>query len=301
MAEFLISIATYKRPALLDDLLQSLEPEVVGHDVRIVVVDNDADGSARSVCEASELDIDYVVEPRPGIAAARNRGLDRVVDADRFLIFVDDDERVLPGWLTQLEDAQRRYDADVISGPVVSILPDDAPKWIARGGFIQRVRFRTGDPSLSPATNNTLVRLDYLRSLGFPRFDETFSLTGGSDTAFFRVLRDAGARMVWCDEAVVHEDVPAARANLAWIWRRGIREGNVSGRMLLRHRSRPRVVLDGVARVVYGVVATAKDLVLGRGFQARSVAYITRGVGWIGASRGRLITEYARSTESVEG
>lgn len=301
MAEFLISIATYKRPELLDDLLQSLEPEVHGADVRIVVVDNDADASARAVCEASTLDIDYVVEPRPGIAAARNRGLDRVADEDRFLIFVDDDERVLSGWLTQLGEAQRRYDADVISGPVVSVLPADAPKWIARGGFIQRARFRTGEPSLSPATNNTLVRLDYLRSLGFPRFDETFSLTGGSDTAFFRVLRDAGARMVWCDEAVVHEDVPAARANLAWIWRRGIREGNVSGRMLLRQRSRPRVVLAGIARVLYGVAATAKDLVLGRGFQARSAAYITRGVGWIGASRGRLITEYARSTESVEG
>lgn len=301
MADFLISIATYKRPELLKDLLESIEPEVLGQDARICVVDNDAEASARAVCEEFPLDVTYVVEPRPGIAAARNRGLDLVADNDRFLIFVDDDERVQPGWLQELRQAQLRYEADVVSGPVVSVLPTDAPRWIARGGFIQRARFRTGDPSLSPATNNTLVRLDYLRSVGFPRFDESFSLTGGSDTAFFRVLREAGARMVWCDEAVVHEDVPPERANLRWIWRRGIREGNVSGRMLLRRRSRPRVVLDGVTRVIYGVAAVTGDLLRGRGIQARSAAYITRGIGWIGASRGRLVTEYARSTESVEG
>lgn len=301
MADFLISIATYKRPDLLADLLRSLEPEVAGENVRIAVVDNHAEGTARDVCEASPLDIEYVIEPRPGIAAARNRGLDLVTDEDRFLIFVDDDERVQPGWLRSLRDAQRQYDADVISGPVISVLPPDAPAWIARGGFIQRARFRTGDPSLSPATNNTLVRLDYLRSLGFPRFDEGFSMTGGSDTAFFRNLRDAGARMVWCDEAVVHEDVPSERANFAWIWRRGIREGNVSGRMLLRQKSRPKVILAGLARIAYGVVAAVGDVVRGRGFQARSAAYITRGIGWIGASRGRLVTEYARPTESVEG
>lgn len=301
MADFLISIATYKRPDLLADLLRSLEPEVAGEDVRIAVVDNHAEGTGRAVCEASPLEIEYVIEPRPGIAAARNRGLDLVREDDRFLIFVDDDERVHPGWLRSLADAQNLYDADVISGPVVSVLPDDAPAWIARGGFIQRMRFRTGDPSLSPATNNTLVRLDYLRSLGSPRFDESFSMTGGSDTAFFRVLRDAGARMIWCDEAVVDEDVPAERANFAWIWRRGIREGNVSGRMLLRQRSRTQVFVAGLARIAYGSAATARDVVLGRGVQARSTAYITRGLGWIGASRGRLVTEYARPTESVEG
>lgn len=301
MADFLISIATYKRPDLLADLLRSLEPEVAGEDVRIVVVDNHAEGTAREVCETSPLDIDYVVEPRPGIAAARNCGLDRVAADDRFLIFVDDDERVHPGWLRALADAQRQYDADVISGPVISVLPAGAPAWIARGGFIQRARFRTGDPSLSPATNNTLVRLDYLRSLGSPRFDESFSMTGGSDTAFFRALREAGARMIWCDEAIVDEDVPAERANLAWIWRRGIREGNVSGRMLLREKSRPAVVAAGLARIGYGVAAVGRDVVLRRGVQARSAAYITRGIGWIGASRGRLVTEYARPTESVEG
>ncbi len=78
MADFLISIATYKRPDLLADLLRSLEPEVAGEDVRIAVVDNHAEGTGRAVCEASPLEIEYVIEPRPGIAAARNRGLDLV-------------------------------------------------------------------------------------------------------------------------------------------------------------------------------------------------------------------------------
>jgi len=293
----MIAVATYKRPDLLCDLLSSLEAST-NQEFRVVIVDNDPSRSAREVALGSPLRIEYVVEPTPGIAAARNAALDRIAESDDFILFVDDDERVDPIWLDALLRVQTNEQADVIAGPVISVFAPNAPSWILKGGFIQRARFATGDSVLSPATNNTLVRVEYLRSLGMPHFSESFSMTGGSDTEYFRRLRAAGAKMVWCNEALVYEDVPPNRATFAWIWRRGIREGNVSGRLRLREIHRPRLFIEGVARVLYGVARQTVDYVSGRGPRAKSFAYITRGLGWIGASRNQFVIEYARPDAS---
>lgn len=297
MPRVLISVATFKRPHLLQELLESIESTNPPGQVRICIVDNDPAGSAETVARATSLAMTYLCEPRPGIAAARNRGLSAIEPDDDFVVFVDDDERVEKGWLQALLDAQAMYAADVVSGPVISVFDKSAPRWIEAGGFIQRPRFSTGSPSLSPATNNTLLSLAHWRAAGSPTFDEGFSMTGGSDTEFFRRLRDGGARMVWSDEAVVHEDVPSSRANFRWIWRRGIREGNVTGRLHLRRKSRLRLAADGVSRILYGGIRQIVCFVGGRGWDAKSIAYLTRGIGWIGASTDRLVVEYARSPE----
>ena len=288
-----IAVATYRRPDLLADLLDSLE-RVTYERFRVIVIDNDAQASGRHVAEGSELVLDYSVEAHPGIAAARNAALDRLLPSDEFIVFVDDDERVTSDWLEKLLETQRAEQADVVAGPVISVFPEETPRWVLRGNFIQRARFATGSIALSPATNNTLVRVALLRERGFPRFDESFSMTGGSDTEFFRRLRNSGARMVWCDEAVVYEDVPVSRTTFAWIFRRGVREGNVSGRLRLASVGRPRLFLEGISRIVLGAIRQCISFITLRGLRARDIAYITRGLGWIGASRDRLVVEYAR-------
>ncbi|MBZ4486838.1 glycosyltransferase [Microbacterium sp. cx-55] len=294
MRNILISVATYKRPDLLHDLLESLASDNQISRARVCVVDNDPAGSGEAACERDDLDIRYVVEPRQGIAAARNRGLKELLPTDEFVIFVDDDERVGEGWLASLLDCQEKFRADVVSGPVISVFPAGTPDWIIKGNFIQRARFATGAVMRSAATNNTLVSTATLRKLDPPEFDETFSMTGGSDTELFGRLRALGAQLIWCDEAVVFEDVPASRARLSWVWRRGIRVGNVNGRLSLRTSSRVRVAAEGVARIGYGVLRQAGLLIIGRGLEGRSFAQVTGGIGRIGACTNRLIVEYAR-------
>lgn len=294
MPDVLISVATYQRPHLLADLLRSLEASRLPDSVRLCIVDNDPAGSAREVAAGSTLPVTYIVEPRVGIAAARNRGLEEVRATDDFIVFVDDDERVSEGWLDSLLRVQSEHRADVVGAPVISVFAPNAPEWIVRGGFIQRPRLPTGAVMITAATNNTLVRLDFLRENGWPRFDEAFSLTGGSDTEFFRGIRDKGAQMVWCDEALVYEDVPTDRATFRWIFRRGVRAGNVHGRLRLRERSRARVALDGGTRIVYGICRQLMWLFLGRGLHAKNLTYVTLGVGYLGASTNRLVMEYAR-------
>lgn len=145
-----IGIITYLRPAGLERLLRSLNAltfEYPPPELDVVVVDNDPNASARAVCErfrpASRWPLTYVTEPRRGIPQARNRVVQEAADAN-FIAFIDDDEVPTPDWLNRLLHAQRTYSADVVSGPVLPVFPDEGMHWMARSGFFDRPRYPTG-------------------------------------------------------------------------------------------------------------------------------------------------------------
>jgi succinoglycan biosynthesis protein ExoM len=57
-------------------------------------------------------------------------------------------------------------------------------------------------------------------------------LTGGEDGDLLARLAQNGARIVWCDEAVVHEPVEPSRLSLRWLVLRSLR----GGQDFARHR-----------------------------------------------------------------
>ena len=290
-----VGIITYKRNDLLERLLVSLKNEQRNGEFHVIIVDNDALGGASSVVRNSGLlNVVYEVEPAPGIVAARNRVLDLVPEGAEAVVFVDDDEMVHDGWFRALLSAAREHDADVVLGPVLSIFPEGVSQWIIRGNFIQRPSMASGSILKTAATNNVLIRLGALSKLDFPRFDEDFSLTGGSDAELFWRMRQAGAKIVWAADAVVEENVPLERANLRWIFKRNIRYGNVSGRLLHKRRSRVVVLMLGAGRIGFGVVTGLVDFVKGRGLQDKSFGHFAKGVGMVGAAAGQYVVEYRR-------
>jgi succinoglycan biosynthesis protein ExoM len=289
-----VAVATFRRNDLLTALLDSLAVASQQHPLRVIVVDNDPTGPAAEVVRRPDLEIDYAIEPEPGIASARNRSLSMLRDDDDAIVFVDDDEVVDPDWLRELVTAARQHGADVVSGPVITVFPSDTPRWIVDGGYIQRPDRPSGTPIEIAATNNTLVTTDVLARAGHPRFDLTFSATGGSDTEFFWRLHRLPARMVWCATALVREEHPVDRTSRRWVWRRGVRIANVRGRLLLRERSRASVLSEGVVRVLHGLL-----LLLVTAIRTRKVRYpelnrVTHGVGLVGAVTGRHVQEYRR-------
>lgn len=296
----MIGVATYRRPALLAKLLDSLRTATGSEEVRVVVVDNDPRGSARQVVERSGLRATYVLEPRPGIAAARNRSLSMLSEGDEAIIFVDDDEHVSPGWLAELRQAQTRYDADIVTGPVISTVQGaSGPRVRAKLTFMQRPTFATGPVDVVPATNNTLVATRVLREAAWPQFDEAFSVTGGEDTAFFvSLIAGTGATVVWAADALVHEDVPSDRLTWRWILRRGVRGGNVLARIHLRTVSRARVCALGVARVVVGSAGLATTAASGAGAKRAHLIRLLHGIGYLQAAAGRTGAEYRRPASS---
>jgi succinoglycan biosynthesis protein ExoM len=221
-----VCIATYRRPEWLRLLLHDLDQQQMRQDcsLRWIVVDNDPDASARPVVEARGTQgppLLYLTQPQKNIALTRNMALDHC-QAD-WVAFVDDDERVPPDWLQTLLEAQRRFEADAVLGPVEGQLPAAAPAWVRRGGFFAARSVPSGTPQHWGATNNALVRASYI-SAG-ARFEPRFGLTGGEDTAFFYGLSRQGARLVWCQEALITEHVPPDRTTLRWLMRRNFRGG----------------------------------------------------------------------------
>jgi succinoglycan biosynthesis protein ExoM len=67
-------------------------------------------------------------------------------------------------------------------------------------------------------------------------FDPNYGLTGGEDGDLLGRLVQQGACIVWCDEAVVHEPVEAARLSLRWLLLRALRGGQDFARHKLTGR-----------------------------------------------------------------
>lgn len=290
----LIAVITYKRQNGLQDLLDSLMGIETTIRWRVVVVDNDRDGSAAPTVAEHPLNVRYEIEPDPGISAARNRCLDLIEDDDDALVFVDDDELVSPSWLDELVRTAENYDVDIVAAPVLALPPKQVPKWLTTGGFMHRRVRPTGDSSGIPATGNVLIRTDALRRLGSPRFDDSFSFTGGSDTDFFVRLLSQGASMVWCAEAVVYEHVPLERTRLTWLARRYARGGEVWARIALRTNNRAKIALLGTAYCITAVLVAPATVLLLHRYRGLNFILFFRGWGMLRFLRGQSYLEYAR-------
>ncbi len=224
-----VCIATHKRPKLLHKLLVGLQNQTFSQidrpEVHIVVVDNDVAGSAAEVCQqaATSARLTYVVETRRGIANARNRTLQEAGKPD-VVAFIDDDEQPESTWLEQLLLARKKYSADVVFGPVQPRFAEEVPKWIKREGFFDPPQYQTGEELDWAATNNALVGRSVLERV--PQFDDRFQLSGGEDFHYFKTVYLLGFRILWCQEAIVHEVIAKDRGNMRALIRRLYRAGN---------------------------------------------------------------------------
>lgn len=230
-----LCIATYRRPdrlkALLDDLCQQqLLPS------EVVVVDNDATGSARAVVvgqrkSGAPFPILYDIQPLKNISLTRNCTV--ALATGDWLAFIDDDERAPADWLKRLAGAVVRFNADGALGPVIPVVPVEAPQWIRYGRFYDWARMKTGTviPFNKLRFGNVILRGAMLRSSP-TIFDPNYGLTGGEDGDLLGRLVQQGARIVWCDEAVVQEPVEASRLSLRWLLLRALR----GGQDFARHR-----------------------------------------------------------------
>lgn len=301
-----VCIATYRRPEGLLRLLgalQALRTPDVEPELRVVVVDNDAGESARSVCEDARswfcAPLVYAVEKRRGIPQARNAAAAIALHGADFLAFVDDDEVPDPGWLAELLRVQRASEADAVAGPVLPRFAPGTPGWIERGGFFEPSRRATGTAIDKAYTGNVLVRTAALA--GMERlFDERMALSGGSDEEFFRRFAASGRRIVWADGAIVHEWVPRSRATLRWLLARSFRVGCstawIERRCVPRRRSTAWLFANGCRCIVKGVVLAFLSAPSGTAAAVRELRLAWNGAGCLSALLGHVAGEY-RTTD----
>jgi succinoglycan biosynthesis protein ExoM len=297
-----VAIPTYRRPEGLARLLgglQGLRFPAEAPELRVVVIDNDATGSARPVVEDARGWLDhpvvYAVEKRRGIAPARNAALALALDRADFVAFIDDDEVPEADWLAELLRVQRSWDADAVTGPVRPLFPAGTPAWIERGGFFAAPRRATGTRLDHAFTGNVLVRCSTLARLG-SLFDERLALTGGEDVELFRRLADAGGRIVWADTAVAHQWVPPSRTNLRWLLARAFRVGCATA-WIERHseprrRSAAWLFANACWCVAKGLLLLAAAAPGGRAAAVRAVRLSWDGAGRLAGLFGHVEEEY---------
>jgi glycosyltransferase involved in cell wall biosynthesis len=293
-----LCIATCDRPEGLARLLASVAELRVPDDVRcrVVVVDNHPEATGAPIVDDHADVVPFPLtcarEPRRGIPFARNAAIEHAGDAE-FVAFVDDDQTVDPGWLAALVATQRRSDADVVTGPALPRLPDDAPAWMERGGVFDLLRFETGTERPVAYTHNVLTRTSVFRRL-WPPFDARFVTSGGSDSHFYRRAHRAGCRIVWADDALTWEWVPAGRATVRWLLRRSVRIGTSDAfiaRDLDGVAAMPRLALLAARYAVRGVVRGLR-MWEGRAAFVRAGLDLARSLGLLGGVLGLTYHEY---------
>lgn len=299
-----ICISTFRRQALLRELLEGIAKltfrKVAAPQLEVVVVDTpDDSGGAHEVCETVSLPwpIKYVIEPRRGLTYARNSAISAAGPVD-FIAFIDDDEIPSVAWLDELLWAQAEFGADVVCGAVVARYSPEVVGWIRAGNFFDSPPRFTGTPCKTGATHNVLVGTHVLEKV--PKFDDTYALSGAEDTDFFLRATQAGYKIVWSQEAVVHEFISAKRAGVAWILRREYQTGNgwvfceanVDGGL----RSRMVRLTKASAHIAIGLVSAIwSSLLFDRAATVRSLRRVTLGAGMLTALAGHRFLGYQTS------
>jgi glycosyltransferase involved in cell wall biosynthesis len=297
-----VCVLTYRRPQSLLRLLGALQelrfpdepPEL-----RVLVVDNDPEESARKLCEDARswlsAPLVYIVEKRRGIPQARNAALVASLSHCHFLAFVDDDEVPEPDWLAELLRVQRAGDADAVAGPVLPRFEPGAARWLTRGGLFEQPRHATGARIDYAYTGNVLVRTAALAQMD-AFFDEGLALTGSSDWEFFKRFAASGRRIVWADAAITHEWVPASRLSVRWLLARAFRVGCSTLRVERQRAPRARSVAWLLANscwcIVKGVLLLAPAALRGRAAAVRALRLVWYGAGRLYGLGGYSYEEY---------
>jgi len=302
----IVAVATFRRPDCLQRVLPQLVEQVAsaGVNASVLVVDNDPDGGAAQYVRrfASPI-VRYVHEPHPGISAARNRALDESSSADA-VVFIDDDEEPGPHWLTTLVERWADWRCAAVTGPVVATFDGGPPDpWVVASGVFDRRRRVTGESLRGAASNNLLLDVAQLSGLGL-RFEDSYGLTGGSDTRLTHELVARGGVIRWVEEAEVVDHIPVGRATRSWVLKRSFRTSNDWSRVALDlapgRRSRLRERADLTARGLVRASRGARHWLIGvflrdTDRRARGVVEVVEAAGMTLGAYGYVASEYRRA------
>jgi hypothetical protein len=251
LAEIVVAVPTFKRPAALTRLLAALEKLDTDDTVIVVVADNDAETHAGydlccSLAAHYRWPLDPVIAESRGIAQVRNVLVERALaypDA-AFVAMIDDDEWPSREWLGALLTVQRETGADVVEG---SILFEGG----GQEGFdgVSDMRRPTGPIAMLEGAGNILITRACLEKLSAPWFDPAFAFSGGEDRDFFARVKAAGGCFAWADEGLAYTKVPERRQSLVWLLCRAYGIGNSEMRIFLKYSPSVAERLSEVAKV----------------------------------------------------
>lgn len=263
-----LCICTFRRPAGLRKLLDTLPSIDATQELEVVVADNDPAGAGLAVCaEMSAQGYPFTLHTvaageNSGISAARNAAcLQALALKPDLVAFLDDDEWPEPQWLAELLRVQQHCNADLVGGPTRPVFPHGTELAITVNPYYGADMALPDETQCQlQAGGNFLMKADVLQMLAPEFFNPAFAHSGGEDLAFFTQLHLRGHSMFWAANAIVHEPVPAARLQPGWIRQRvvNIHNSRVRVMQMLQPGLLPGLI-RGLKTAVLGVVALASS------------------------------------------
>ncbi len=234
--ESVVCVPTFRRPELLEATLRSLAAQQGGHDVAIIVVENEGVERAGAQRAAALLESGLfkglvIVEPRQGNCKAYNAAWRCALTrfpALKQVLGIDDDETAQPLWLDAFLRAAKEAPAELFGGSVTPAFEDASRAWLAAHPVFRSHYAVSGPVPILYSSANYLIRREVLERLGYPFLDESFDFTGGGDSDFFTRAKAAGFRFWWVQDAAQRETMPARRSEFSWIAARAMRNGAIS-------------------------------------------------------------------------
>ena len=201
-----IIVPVLNAEATLPGLLVALRGQVANAlgDTELLIVDNGSTDKSRQIVETSGLPtLRALREPRPGPAAARNRGLTEA--RGEVIALLDADCVPTRGWLRALVEPFRDEKVVLVAGGLASYPPrTGAQRFAARYGLNEATRAVNNSALPFANTRNMAVRRDAAVAVGgWPE-----EMTHGEDIEFSFLIRTRfGCPIVFQETALAfHQD-----------------------------------------------------------------------------------------------
>ena len=289
-----VIICTRNRAALLSRVLT----DVRGQDYpagafEIIVVDNGSTDNTAEVVEQlaskSGVPIHYVMESRPGITSARNRGAEEA--RYPYLAYIDDDCSVQLDWLSQLVQGFDLHDNVVaVGGPVVLDWDQqEKPAWF--GSELEPWIAAYSHPGTQPRLlevktrviegNMALKREAWKAAGGFLGMEQFGSnhMAAGEVLYMLRQIERDGGKVAYVPGAIEHHHI--GQRSRRWLLLRAYWQGVSDG--ILDYLVYRRSWLSTISRIIIDVAAMIV-LIGYSGFsylridQAKGLCYLVRAI-----------------------
>lgn len=294
-----VCIVTRQRPEQLTRLLNALadctEPMAMCWR-ETIVVDNDPMRSAELPVEMAgptfPTTLRYVVEPTPGVAAARNAAISAA--STQHVAFIDDDMTPSPDWLGALTRGVVSCAADAAIGPVIIRFESTPPAGLAESRALDFPQWTHGHRIDTVRTGNVILDRSVLPD---QPFDHRLSTSGGEDHMLGRQLAARGANIVFLDDAEAAEWTPADRLTRSALTSRQRRMGFAYTNVDLTLADHDRAwrikathLATGLARFAVGSLLSLPILPHARRWRGHQLRWFA--IGQLSALRGESMRYY---------
>lgn len=223
MIRLSLVIATYNRAEQLTITLKSVAEQLhPAEEWECIVVDNNSKDNTRERIEHfqreyPELNIRYQFESQQGLSHARNAGI--VASKGDIIAFIDDDERIVPNFITAyIELFDNHPDAMSAGGIIIAEYPSGRPDWMSHYAERPIANPMNFGSSISlfpkgriPGGGNMAMRRRVFDIIGM--FDTQLGRTGkrligGEESDLFERMAQHSMRCYYVPEAVMYHIIP---------------------------------------------------------------------------------------------